>query len=201
MKKIKQFLNYILIGVLTIIPVAIVLQVVLFFKNIVIRLFFGVYGYYESYLITILAFALTFGFFWFVGYETKNHKSHLIRAVDYVIERIPLLNSIYRVSKKLLSMIRFEGEEGDQREVVYIEYPKAGLWVPAYMTNRQGDMFVLYVPTSPNPTSGFTVIVHKSKIIRSAMSLEEATSFVVSIGVDFDKSEEVHTLPARIGEP
>ncbi|MGR9106803.1 MAG: DUF502 domain-containing protein [Gammaproteobacteria bacterium] len=199
MKKIKQFLNYILIGVLTIIPVAIVLQVVLFFKNLVHRLFFGVYGYSESYPITFLAFALTFALFWFVGYETKHHKNYLIRTLEYVIDRIPLLNSVYRVSKKLLSMIQVGEREKDHREVVYIEYPKEGLWVPGYVTNKEGEMYVIYVPTSPNPTSGFTVIVHQSKVIHSKMDLEEVTSFIVSVGVDYDKSDEARTLPTRAG--
>lgn len=195
MQKIKQFLNYVLMGVLAIIPVAIVLEVVFFFKDLVVRFFFGVYGYYESYVITFLAFGLTFTFFWFVGYRIKHHKSYLILAFDYVIERIPLLNSVYRVSKKLMRLIRVEEEENDDREVVYVEYPKEGLWVPGYVTNKSGDMYVVYVPTSPNPTSGFTVIVHESKIVKSQMSLEDVTSFVVSVGVDYDKSTEAQGLP------
>lgn len=198
MNTIKKFLNYVLIGVITIIPIAIVLQVVLFFKNLVVRLFFGVYGYSESYPYTIMAFSLTFALFWLIGYETKHHKSHLFRAIDFVIDRIPILNSVYRVSKKLLSMIRVEDRVDDPREVVYIEYPKVGLWVPAYVTNRQGDMYVVYVPTSPNPTSGFTVIVHKSMVVHSKMNLEEVTSFIVSVGSDYDRSAEVRELPTRI---
>ena len=78
--------------------------------------------------------------------------------------------------------------------MVYIEYPKEGLWVPGYVTNKEGDMYVLYVPTSPNPTSGFTVIVHESKIVKSNMSLEDVTSFIVSVGVDFHKGEDVAKL-------
>lgn len=198
MKKLKQFLNYILMGVLAILPVAIVLEVMFFFKNLVVRFFFGVYGYYESYLITFFAFGLTFAFFWFVGYRIKHHKSYLILAFDYIIERIPFLNSIYRVSKKLMRLVRVEEEGNDHREVVYVEYPKEGLWVPGYVTNRSGDKYVVYVPTSPNPTSGFTVIVHESKIVRSEMSLEDVTSFIVSVGVDYDKEKEAQTLPPRL---
>ena len=198
MKKIKQLLNYFLIGVLAIIPVAIVLEVVFFFKNLVVKIFTGIYGYYESYLITFLAFAVTFGFFCVIGYRIKNHQSYLIMAFDYVIERIPLLNSVYRVSKKLLSMIRLEDSDEQHQEIVYIEYPKEGLWVPGYVTNKEGDRLIVYVPTSPNPTSGFTVIVHESKVVRSDMNLEEVTSFIVSVGVDYDKFKEVHLLPKRI---
>ena len=198
MKKIKLLLNYFLIGVFAIIPVAIVLEVVFFFKNLVVKIFTGIYGYYESYLITFLAFAVTFGFFCVIGYRIKNHQSYLIMAFDYVIERIPLLNSVYRVSKKLLSMIRIEDSDEQHQEIVYIEYPKEGLWVPGYVTNKEGDRLVVYVPTSPNPTSGFTVIVHESKVVRSDMNLEEVTSFIVSVGVDYDKFKEVHLLPDRL---
>jgi len=52
---------------------------------------------------------------------------------------------------------------------------------------------VLYVPTSPNPTSGFTVMVHRSKIVKSAMTFEEASSFVISVGVDFSKVDDAAT--------
>ena len=90
----------------------------------------------------------------------------------------------------------FSGSDSDgKKEVVYIEYPKEGLWVPAYVTNKSDDWYVLYVPTSPNPTSGFTLLVHQSKVIKSELNIEEVTSFIVSIGADFPKSEEVAKLP------
>jgi uncharacterized membrane protein len=77
---------------------------------------------------------------------------------------------------------------------VYTEYPKDGVWVPAYVTNKKNDMYVLFIPTSPNPTSGFTVIVHESKVVKSTMSIEEATSFIVSVGVDFNHMNEISQL-------
>ena len=80
------------------------------------------------------------------------------------------------------------------REVVYVEYPKDGVWVPAYVTNRHGDRYVLYIPTSPNPTNGFTVIVHESKVVKSELDFEEVASFIISVGSDFSKSHEVLKL-------
>jgi uncharacterized membrane protein len=56
-------------------------------------------------------------------------------------------------------------------------------------------MYILFIPTSPNPTSGFTVIVHESKVVKSDMNIEEATSFIISVGVDFNKMQEAHDLP------
>jgi uncharacterized membrane protein len=81
------------------------------------------------------------------------------------------------------------------KEVVYVEYPKEGIWVPAYVTNKYENKYVLFVPTSPNPTSGFTIIVDKSKLVKSDMDIEEATSFIVSVGVDYTKASEANKLP------
>ena len=81
------------------------------------------------------------------------------------------------------------------KEVVYFEYPKDGIWVPAYVTNRFESKYVLFIPTSPNPTSGFTVVVDKAKVLKSSMNIEEASSFIVSIGVDYDKITELNNLP------
>jgi uncharacterized membrane protein len=81
------------------------------------------------------------------------------------------------------------------KEVVYVEYPKEGIWVPAYVTNRYENKYVLFIPTSPNPTSGFTVIADKAKVIHSEMDIEDATSFIVSVGVDYDKAKEMGRLP------
>ena len=107
--------------------------------------------------------------------------------------RIPFLNTIYRVTKKVVNLISGQ-EKKEDREVVYIEYPKEGLWVPAYVTNKKDEMYVLFVPTSPNPTSGFTIIVHESKVVKSEMNIEEATSFIVSVGVDFTNANEINKL-------
>jgi len=58
-------------------------------------------------------------------------------------------------------------------------------------------MYILFIPTSPNPTSGFTVIVHESKIIKSKMSIEEATSFIISVGVDFNHTDNLQVFKPK----
>lgn len=190
----KKIFNYFLIGILAFLPVYIIGQIVFFMNDRFSDLIRFVYGYYDNYLMTALIFAGSFTLFTFVGYRlSKVGKSWIISFIDLIIERIPLLNTVYRVVKKVVNM--FSGHEKKQsREVVYIEYPKEDLWVPAYVTNRENDMYVLFVPTSPNPTSGFTVIVHESKVVKSEMNIEQATSFIVSVGVDYDTSEEANKL-------
>jgi uncharacterized membrane protein len=63
-----------------------------------------------------------------------------------------------------------------------------------------GEMLVVYVPTSPNPTSGITIIVHHSKVVKSKMDIEAMTSFIVSVGVDLHQKEEIEKL-ANLSHP
>jgi uncharacterized membrane protein len=194
MENMKKILNYFLIGVLAFIPVVVILQIVWFVKDRLTDMFELVYGYSDNLIITLALFIASFSIFAYIGYRVSMGRSSIIAAIDAIIHRIPLLNTIYRVTKKVVNM--FSGHEAQQaREVVYIEYPKEGLWVPAYVTNKIDDRYILFVPTSPNPTSGFTVIVHKSKVHKSAMNIEQATSFIISVGVDFDKMDEALKLP------
>ncbi|MDD2737922.1 MAG: DUF502 domain-containing protein [Methylomonas lenta] len=190
----KKFLNYTLIGILALIPVVVILQIILFVKDRFSDLFQFVYGYSDNYFVTFLLFGFSFGLITYVGFRVSLGRFSMIAAFEQVIERIPLLSTIYRVTKKVVSMIA--GHELKQpREVVYIEYPKEGLWVPAYVTNKVEDRYVLFVPTSPNPTSGFAIIVHETKVIKSAMSIEQVTSFIISVGADYEKMAEASLLP------
>jgi len=193
---IKQLSEYFLIGVLAIIPIVIVMQVVLFIKGMIQSAFFNVYGYVDSYLFTAVVFATAVLALSYIGYTlVKSRRSIIISAVDLLMEKIPFLNTIYRVSKKVISMFSGSDSGNGKKEVVYLEYPKQDIWVPAYVTNKADDWYVLFVPTSPNPTSGFTVLVHESKIIKSDLNIEEVTSFIVSVGADFPKAGEVSKLP------
>ncbi len=190
----KKIFNYFLIGVLAFIPIVVILQIVWFVKDRLTDMFTLVYGYSDNLTITLMLFIASFSIFAYIGYRVSMGRSSIIAAIDAVIHRIPLLNTIYRVTKKVVNM--FSGhEQQSAREVVYIEYPKEGLWVPAYVTNKKDDRYILFVPTSPNPTSGFTVIVHESKVKKSEMNIEQATSFIISVGVDYDRMDEVQMLP------
>lgn len=185
--------NYFLIGVLAVVPIVVIVQIVLIVETLVSDSLHYVYGYSDSYFETVIFFLASFAIFTYIGYRVSLGRLSIITGIDRFIDKIPVLNTIYRVTKKIANLISGHEQE-EEREVVYIEYPKQGLWVPAYVTNKRDDKFILFVPTSPNPTSGFTLIVHESMVVKSDMSIEEATSFIVSVGVDYDKAEEVHKL-------
>jgi uncharacterized membrane protein len=190
----KKSFNYFLIGTFAVIPIAIILQIIFFVETLVSNLFRAVYSFADSYIYTTLVFAVSFSLLIYIGHTiVEKGGSLVIRIFDVIIEKIPLLNSVYRVLKKVIDMFSSH-DQNIAKEVVYVEYPKQGIWVPAYVTNRTENKYVLFIPTSPNPTSGFTVIVDKSLVVKSTMNIEEATSFIVSVGVDYNKVVETDGL-------
>lgn len=191
---VKSSIKYFIVGILALLPIVIVLQVLVFLETILKDFFIDIYGYSHNIFITFLAFTLSFVAIAYIGYRiTVFEKLWVLHQVEKLIERIPLIRTIYRVSKKLISMFSSR-EKSIAKEIVFIEYPKDGLWVPGYVTNRIGEMLVLYVPTSPNPTSGFTIVAHESKAVKTAMDIEGVTSFIVSVGVDLTQQEEFEKL-------
>lgn len=193
---IKQLFKYFLLGVLAVVPILVTIQIVLFTKQILTDVIVSLYGYSASYSFTTSLLVLSIALLTYIGYSlAKYRRSLIISAFDAVIEKIPLLNTVYRVTKKVMAMFATE-EKTAKREVVYVEYPKQGFWMLAYVTNKVGEMYVVFIPTSPNPTSGFTAMVHQSRVIRSEMSVEQAASFVISIGADYPLAQEALKLEA-----
>lgn len=192
---LKKMFNYFLIGVLAVIPIVITLQIMIFVKDRVSDLIGTVYAVADNYLYTILVFGVSISILVWIGRKlVKDGRYWVIATFDNLIGRIPVLNTIYRVIKKVMNM--FSGHDKSlAKEVVYVEWPKEGTWMAAYVTNRFDDKYVLFIPTSPNPTSGYTTIVDRSKVIKSGMNIEEASSFIISIGVDFKKVTEIAALP------
>lgn len=191
---IKSSLKYFIVGILALIPVVIVIQVLVFLETILRDFFIYIYGYSNNIFLTVLAFTLSFIAIAYTGYRVSvSEKMWVLHQLELLISRIPMIRTIYRVSKKLVNLLGSQ-EKSVAKEIVLIEYPKEGLWVPGYVTNKAGEMLVVYVPTSPNPTSGFTVVVHQSKVVKSSMDIEAVTSFIVSVGVDLNQKEEFEKL-------
>jgi uncharacterized membrane protein len=194
--KLKSFIDYVLIGIVGFVPIVLIFQIIVYVERFLKNFVLLVHGRYENPLVTIALFAAAIGLLAYFGKLLKQDRAHMLYYLEELIQRIPIISSIYRVTRKLLRMF-LTSEESQLREAVYVEYPKDGMWVPAYVTNRIGDCYILYIPTSPNPTSGFTVMVDKSKVKSSQMNIEEVSSFVISVGVDYAKPEDIKTLLKR----
>lgn len=190
----KQLIRYIFVGALSLFPLVLVLIVVNFLKDLGISAYFSLHQYTDSFGITIGLMITVALLFAMLGYTIEKYgKSIIISTIDRLFDYVPAIRTIYSVSKKVANMLS-GNEEGSKQEVVLVEYPKTDVWVPAYVLNRHKGVYVLFVPTSPNPTSGYTVIVKETLVVSTSLSLEEASSFIISMGTDFVKKEELAEL-------
>lgn len=193
---LRHFLRFVFVGALSLFPMVLVLIIVNFLKDLGVSAYLKLNNYTDSLGATLLLVFLVLLLFAVLGYSIERYgKSYVVSLLDTVFARIPAIRTIYSVTKKVSEMLSGR-EGGGKKEVVLVEYPKTGIWVPAYLLNRHEKVCVLFIPTSPNPTSGYTVIVNESLTISTSLTLEEASQFIISMGADFVKKEEISGLIA-----
>jgi len=114
-----------------------------------------------------------------------------LRQGHRLLSRIPIVKSIY-TSVQQVSDTLFSSSGNAFREAVLVQYPRAGSWTIAFVTGKPGgetalhlpgDYLSVYVPTTPNPTSGFFLMLARADAIPLAMSVDEALKYVISMGV------------------
>jgi len=187
----KQLMRYIFLGALALIPLLVVVQLIFWVNSISKKLFDFVSSYTNSPLYTIGLFILIIIILALIGSSIERAgKSYLVSIIDRLLEKVPAIGTIYSIIKKITELFKPNSKD-DKKEVVLVEYPKNDLWVPAYVLSKYENVLVLFVPTSPNPTSGYIVIVDKSKIKETTLTVAEASQFIVSMGSDFVKKEEI----------
>jgi uncharacterized membrane protein len=114
-----------------------------------------------------------------------------LRQGNRVLRNIPIVKSIYN-SVKQVSDTLFASNGNAFREAVLVQYPRAGSWTIGFVTGKPSgevarylgkEHVSIYVPTTPNPTSGFFLMVPRAEVQRLAMSVDEALKYVISMGV------------------
>jgi uncharacterized membrane protein len=128
-----------------------------------------------------------------------------LKRWDELLNRIPIVKSIYS-SVKQVSDTLFSSSGQAFREAVLVQYPRAGAWTIAFVTGRPGgevaqhlpgDYVSVYVPTTPNPTSGFFLMMARSDVIALQMSVDEALKYIISMGVVAPNGNHAAEAPAR----
>jgi uncharacterized membrane protein len=127
-----------------------------------------------------------------VGATASNFVGRkLVQWGDRVVSRIPLVRSIYS-SVKQVSDTLFSESGNAFRTAVLVQWPREGVWTVAFITGAPGgevaaylrdDFVSVYVPTTPNPTSGFFVMLRRSECVELDMSVDAALRYIVSMGV------------------
>lgn len=133
--------------------------------------------------------------------------SYFVALTDRILTRVPVVRSVYSVFKQIRDV--FQSNTGGQyKEVVLVQYPKGGSWAIAFvagpvkgeMRQKLGEDYLgVFVPTTPNPTSGFLLYVKASEIVRLDMTVEDGAKVIFSGGLvvpDFPESSEAVSISA-----
>lgn len=135
---------------------------------------------------------LTFGIVLLMGAMTSNFLGNkLLLLGNAVLRRIPIVRSIYS-SVKQVSDTLFSENGNAFRQALLVQWPREGVWTIGFLTgvpggdvanHLSGDYVSVYIPTTPNPTGGYFVMLRKTECIELKMSVDEALTYVISMGV------------------
>lgn len=135
---------------------------------------------------------LTFGIVLVMGALTSNFLGReLVLMSNAILRRIPIVRSIYS-SVKQVSDTLFSENGNAFRQALLVQWPREGVWTIGFLTGSPGgdvvnhlpgDCVSVYIPTTPNPTGGYFVMLKRSDCIELKMSVDEALTYVISMGV------------------
>lgn len=202
--------KYFVTGLVILLPLALTLAIVFFVFNLLTEPFVGVvkevftrYGIFDKglfflsadqvqkYFSQLIILALLFFFTVGLGLLARWFFFHyLLRLWELLLKRIPIIHSIYKTSKDVIQTI-FTTDSTSFKQVVMVPFPSSDTYAIGLITKdnlppikSNGDTLVsVFVPTTPNPTSGFLMLFKKDDLVYIDMKIEDALKYVISCGV------------------
>ena len=208
----QKLQKYLITGIMSIIPIALTYWIIknlfLFFSGpggIIIGIIFpeslnSVYSIgnitIASPLQKILGFILTIIFLYVLGLVISNVLGkRLYKFFEFILNKIPIVNRVYKSIKQITGALSGSNSKAFQK-VVLIEYPRKGLWTICMVTGEtinNGELYYnVFVPTTPNPTSGYLLFVKVSDTKKIDISVEEGLKIIVSGGMIAPKTFNIN---------
>ena len=192
-----KFRNYFFTGVVVLIPIGITLYFTLFLINISSKFLPKEINpnHYLPYDIPGVEIIISIFLITLIGWLSLSFIGRkLLEILNSILKRIPILRTIYSALSQMTET--FTKDESGKKNVVLIEYPRKGLWAVGFATKdntgeisskTKKNLVNVFVPTTPNPTSGFLLMFPKEEVIYLDMTFEEASKFIVSAGTSDPK--------------
>ena len=192
-----KFRNYFFTGVVVLIPIGITLYFTLFLTNISSKFLPKEINpnHYLPYDIPGVEIIISIFLITLIGWLSLSFIGRkLLEILNSILKRIPILRTIYSALSQMTET--FTKDESGKKNVVLIEYPRKGMWAVGFATKdntgeisskTKKNLVNVFVPTTPNPTSGFLLMFPKEEVIYLDMTFEEASKFIVSAGTSNPK--------------
>ena len=184
--------NYFIAGIVVLIPIGITIYLTVFIISISSKILPKEINpnHYLPYNIPGLEIIISLFIITFIGWLSLSFLGKkLLDLFNNILKKIPILRTIYSAIGQMTQT--FTKSDTNKRNVVLIEYPRKGSWAVAFATkDNTGEIGTkmnkklvnVFVPTTPNPTSGFLLMFPKDELIYLDMTFEEASKFIVSAG-------------------
>ena len=201
-KKKKSFTlilrNYFITGVVVLIPIGFTLYLTKFIIGISSKIIPENINpnSYLPYAIPGIEILISVIFITIVGGLSLSFLGkRVLKLIDNLFKKIPLLRTIYSAILQMTET--FSNKENDKKSVVLVEYPRKGVWAVGFATKEnksemadktQQKLINVFIPTTPNPTSGFLLMFPIDDVIHLDMNFEEASKFIVSAGTSTGKN-------------
>jgi len=184
--------TYLVTGLLVTLPLIVTFYVIQFLFNLVEGMLATPIQLLLDRSIPGLGFALTLLLVLVAGMLATNILGkRILDLVDAMITRIPLVKSVYITVKQVLDAITIQNRNAFQR-VALVQYPRQGVWALGFLTGQGAaeveqytgkQLVTVFIPTTPNPTSGMMVMVPREEVILLEMSVEDGLKLIISGGV------------------
>ena len=185
----KVFVRYFIKGVFAILPVVFTIWVVTYIAGILIQFIKIFYAKINNPLYSIGLIIATILLITYIGYIiTKNQKSIILYITENIFNKLPLIKSIYNFFKELMQMF-----SNDKNYLGVVEVMFANYKTYAFLTKEEKGRFIAFVPTAPNPTSGYVIMLDKDKEVDEIKALgewkrvdtdvKEALGKIISLGL------------------
>jgi len=190
--------NYFIAGVLVLIPIGVTVYLTLFFIKIFSKILPQEINpnNYLPYSIPGLEIVISIIVITVVGWLSLSFLGKkLVKFVNDIFKKIPFLRTVYSAIGQMTQSFA-QNRKSKKKSVVLVEYPRKGSWAVGFATQKNTgeieskinkNLINVFVPTTPNPTSGFLLMYPKDEIIYLDMSFEEASKFIVSAGTSDPK--------------
>jgi len=184
--------NYFIAGVVVLIPIGITVYLTIFITKISSKILPNEINpnHYLPFDIPGLEILISILLITFIGWLSLSFIGRKMLSIfENLLKRIPILRTIYSAINQMTET--FTKDKGNKKNVVLVEYPRKGSWAVGFATkDNTGEisrktkrkLVNVFVPTTPNPTSGFLLMFPKEEIIYLDLTFEEASSFIVSAG-------------------
>ena len=184
--------NYFFTGIVVLVPIGLTIYLSRFLMNTSSKILPSQINpnYYLPFNIPGLEIIITIIFITLVGFVSLSYLGKkFLQIIDGLFKRIPLLGTFWSAIKQMSQSFKESG--GNSKSVVLVEYPRKGVWAVGFATKKntgeiaektQKDLLNVFVPTTPNPTSGFLLMFPIDEVIYLNMTFEEASKFIVSAG-------------------